>query len=148
MISPLPPASRNFSPPKGLRMNPDDARPADQQKRNKTPVEETSDAVDSKEGPNAKCIRRFAILAEPKPRFHFNPLVINPFIVAIAINQEDKVIKNKKRASVNTEVFLFSTQHFHGWIAANKIYGKWNVCCQRYTKSHSVEKLNIYLLID
>lgn len=93
MISPLLPVNRNFSPRRVFPMNPDDARPVERQKRNKIPVEETSDGVPM-EDPNGKCIRRYAILAEPIPRFPFNPPATNPFIAAIAINHGDSNIKH------------------------------------------------------
>ena len=93
MILLLLPANRIFSPKKGLPMNRDGARNVERQKRSKTPVEEIPDGV-SKEGPNGKCFRRYAILAELELRFLFNPAAINPFIAAIAISRADNSIKN------------------------------------------------------
>jgi hypothetical protein len=107
MISPLLQANRNFSPLRGLPMNRAGVRNAERQRRSRTPVEETLDGV-SKEGPNAKCIRRYAILAELKLRFLFNPPAINPFIAAIALNRAGNSIKKKKfSAKHGREFFLF-----------------------------------------
>jgi hypothetical protein len=76
-------------------MNRDGVRNVERQKRNKTPVEEIPDGV-SKEDPNERCIRRYAILAEPKQWFLSNHPAINPFIAATAINREDNSIKKFK----------------------------------------------------
>jgi hypothetical protein len=96
MISPSQSVNRNFSPRRGLPMNPDGVRHADRLKRTKIPAETVTTAV-SKDDPSVKCIRRSAILAEPTRWFPFNQVAINPFIAEIAISQEDNSIKKNSK---------------------------------------------------
>jgi hypothetical protein len=108
MISPLLSANKNFSPKKGLPMNPDGVRHAERQKRTKTPVEEvTAAAAAVTSNPSAKCIRRYAILAELTLRFLFNPVAINRFIAVIAISRKDNSIKTTKKIPCNSKQGIF-----------------------------------------
>jgi hypothetical protein len=72
-------------------------------------VEDVIVAAASKEDPNAKCMMRFALLAEKAPQFLSNPVVTNRFTAVIAFNREDSTklqIANENSAFI-CRVFLF-----------------------------------------
>jgi hypothetical protein len=64
-----------------LPMNLEDVRNVERKGRNKMAEEEIM------EDPNARCILRYVLLAEPLPKFLFNQLVTNQFIAATVINR-------------------------------------------------------------
>lgn len=120
MISPSQSVNRNFSPRRGLPMNPDGVRHAERLKRIKIPAETATIAV-SKDDPSVKCIRRSAILAEPTRWFPFNPVAINPCTAGIAINLDDNSIKKYSNPLyLNTGGFLYHRNNMFGFIRTGR----------------------------
>lgn len=114
MIFPSPPMNRNFLRPKGLPMSRADARVAVPPKRNNPAGAVITTAV-TRTGASANCTRRYAIPAELRLRFHFNPAVINRFIAVIASNPSDNTKPfHPYPLSGLTGDFLFSQPIFCG----------------------------------
>ena len=89
--------------PKVLPMNPAVALHAELQKKLNLAVVA---AVVSKAEGNVNFMMQFALNAANRPKFLFNPVVINPFIAAIASNPED-LTKTLKKATPQGGFFIF-----------------------------------------
>ena len=93
----LQPVHRNFSNPKDLPTNLAVVRHAELPKK-LSPAEDAVVIVNF--------MMQFAHHAVNLPKFRFNPVVINPFIAAIASNPED-LTKTLKKATPQGGFFIF-----------------------------------------